>query len=266
MKVLDLFSGIGGFSLGLEWAGMETIAMCEKDAFCRQILAKHWPDIPIHEDIRSLDGSQYKSVDVICGGFPCQPYSQAGRQLGNKDDRDLWSEMFRIIQESCPTWVIGENVSGFIGMALDDVCADLEDEGYQVQSFVIPACAVEDAGLWPTPTKMTGGEEIAPSHKTGDHGWNIGAAVKDSLSDNPIRLWPTPRASEYKDCGPVGSKSHTHMHNRSYLCAKVKNPHRPTGKLNPAWTEWLMGFPIGWTELNPLGTQSSLNLCNESEK
>lgn len=143
MKVLDLFSGIGGFSLGLEWAGMETIAMCEKDAFCRQILAKHWPDIPIHEDIRSLDGSQYKSVDVICGGFPCQPYSQAGRQLGNKDDRDLWSEMFRIIQESCPTWVIGENVSGFIGMALDDVCADLEDEGYQVQSFVIPACAVE---------------------------------------------------------------------------------------------------------------------------
>ena len=120
-KVLDLFSGIGGFSLGLEWAGMETIAMCEKDAFCRQILAKHWPDIPIHEDIRSLDGSQYKSVDVICGGFPCQPYSQAGRQLGNKDDRDLWSEMFRIIQESCPTWVIGENVSGFIGMALDDV-------------------------------------------------------------------------------------------------------------------------------------------------
>ena len=143
MKVLDLFSGIGGFSLGLEWAGMETIAMCEKDAFCRQILAKHWPDIPIHEDIRSLDGSQYKSVDVICGGFPCQPYSQAGRQLGNKDDRDLWSEMFRIIQESCPTWVIGENVSGFIGMALDDVCADLENEGYQVQSFVIPACAVE---------------------------------------------------------------------------------------------------------------------------
>ena len=143
MKVLDLFSGIGGFSLGLEWAGMETIAMCEKDAFCRQILAKHWPDIPIHEDIRSLDGSQYKSVDVICGGFPCQPYSQAGKQLGNKDDRDLWSEMFRVIQEACPTWVIGENVSGFIGMALDDVCADLEDEGYQVQSFVIPACAVE---------------------------------------------------------------------------------------------------------------------------
>jgi DNA (cytosine-5)-methyltransferase 1 len=144
MKVLDLFSGIGGFSLGLEWAGMETIAMCEKDKFCRQVLAKHWPDITIHEDIRDLDGKDYKgSIDVVCGGFPCQPFSVAGKQLGKADDRHLWPEMLRVIKESAPTWVIGENVSGFVGMALDDVCLDLEAEGYEVQSFVIPACAVE---------------------------------------------------------------------------------------------------------------------------
>jgi DNA (cytosine-5)-methyltransferase 1 len=144
MKVLDLFSGIGGFSLGLEWAGMETIAMCEKDKFCRQVLAKHWPDITIHEDIRKLDGREYKNaVDVVCGGFPCQPFSVAGKQLGKEDDRHLWPEMLRVIKESAPAWVIGENVSGFVSMALDDVCLDLEAEGYEVQSFVIPACAVE---------------------------------------------------------------------------------------------------------------------------
>jgi DNA (cytosine-5)-methyltransferase 1 len=144
MKVLDLFSGIGGFSLGLEWAGMETIAMCEKDKFCRQVLATHWPDITIHEDIRKLDGREYKNaIDVVCGGFPCQPFSVAGKQLGKEDDRHLWPEMLRVIKESAPAWVIGENVSGFVSMALDDVCLDLEAEGYEVQSFVIPACAVE---------------------------------------------------------------------------------------------------------------------------
>ena len=144
MKVLDLFSGIGGFSLGLERAGMETIAMCEKDEFCRQILAKHWPDVTIHQDIRSLDGTQYKgTVDIVCGGFPCQPYSVCGKHLGDKDDRHLWPEMLRVIKESNPTWVIGENVSGFVNMALDDVCTDLENESFKVESFIIPACAVD---------------------------------------------------------------------------------------------------------------------------
>ena len=144
MKVLDLFSGIGGFSLGLEWAGMSTVAMCEKDPYCRKILAKHWPDLTIHEDIRSLDGRQYtNSIDLVCGGFPCQPYSVAGKQRGKLDDRHLWPEMLRVIQESKPRWVIGENVFGFINMALDDVQADLEREHYEVRKFVLPAVAVD---------------------------------------------------------------------------------------------------------------------------
>jgi len=144
MKVLDLFSGIGGFSLGLEQAGMTTVAFCEKDKFCRQVLAKHWPDLTIHEDVRDLDGKEYaNSIDVVCGGFPCQPFSIAGKQAGQKDDRHLWPEMLRVIKESNPTWVIGENVSGFIRMALDDVCLDLESAGYEVQPFVLPACAVD---------------------------------------------------------------------------------------------------------------------------
>ena len=143
MKVLDLFSGIGGFSLGLERAGMETVAFCEIEDYPRKILKKHWPDVPIYKDVRELDGKKYRnSVDVVCGGFPCQPFSVAGKQRGIEDDRHLWPEMLRIIKEVRPTWVIGENVAGFIRMALDDVLLDLETEGYTTQSFVIPACAV----------------------------------------------------------------------------------------------------------------------------
>ncbi len=126
MKVLDLFSGIGGFSLGLERAGMETVAFCEIEEYPRKILAKHWPDVPIYDDVRELNYERLKSdgntdIDVLCGGFPCQPFSVAGKQRGKEDDRHLWPEMFRLLQETRPTWLIGENVAGFITMALDDV-------------------------------------------------------------------------------------------------------------------------------------------------
>ena len=144
MRVLDLFSGIGGFSLGLEACGMTTTAFCERDPYCQSILKKHWPKTPLHTDVRNLDGKQYQgSVDVVAGGFPCQPFSVAGKGLGSEDDRHLWPEMLRIIRECKPRWVIGENVSGFVKMALDDVSSDLEGEGYAVRAFVLPAVAVE---------------------------------------------------------------------------------------------------------------------------
>lgn len=144
MKVLDLFSGIGGFSLGLERAGMQTVAFCEIDPFCRQVLAKHWPDVPIYTDIRELSADAIGStVDVICGGYPCQPFSTAGKRRGQQDDRHLWPEYLRLIRELRPTWIIGENVAGHISMGLDDVLADLEREGYAWEAFVIPAVAVD---------------------------------------------------------------------------------------------------------------------------
>ena len=144
MRVLDLFSGIGGFSLGLEAAGMTTVAFCERDPYGTKILNKHWPDVPVHSDVRQLDGTKFSgSIDVVCGGFPCQPFSVAGKQRGKEDDRHLWPEMLRVIRESKPRWVIGENVSGFVRMALDDVCLDLENEGYTVRTFVLPACAAD---------------------------------------------------------------------------------------------------------------------------
>jgi DNA (cytosine-5)-methyltransferase 1 len=148
LRVLDLFSGIGGFSLGLErTGGFETAAFCEYAEFPRKVLAKHWPDVPIYPDIRDLtaerlDADGLGPVDLICGGYPCQPFSHAGKRLGAEDDRHLWPEMRRLVETLRPAWVIGENVAGHISMGLDDVLSDLGTLGYACQAFVIPACAV----------------------------------------------------------------------------------------------------------------------------
>ena len=143
LKVLDLFSGIGGFSLGLERAGMETVAFCEFDKHAQKVLKKHWPDVPIYEDVRELDGKQFRgSVDVVCGGYPCQPFSVAGLQRGAEDDRHLWPEMLRIIKQARPSWLVAENVTGHITLGLDKVLSDLEVEGYTSRTLVIPACAL----------------------------------------------------------------------------------------------------------------------------
>ena len=147
MRVLDLFSGIGGFSLGLERAGMKTVAFCENDAKCRQVLTKHWPAVPQFEDVKELskevlDETGITDIGLICGGFPCQGFSIAGQRKGEADDRYLWPEFFRLIQEIRPDWVIGENVAGIINLGLDTVLADLEGKNYSVQTFVIPACAL----------------------------------------------------------------------------------------------------------------------------
>ena len=145
MRMLDLFSGIGGFSLAGEWAGFETAMFCEIDPFCRAVLAHHWPEVPIHDDIKTLTGDAVGSVDLITGGFPCQPFSVAGKRRGQEDDRHLWPEMARLIGECRPRWVLGENTPGIIGLALDDCLADLESLGYEAWPVVLPACGV---GAW----------------------------------------------------------------------------------------------------------------------
>ena len=146
MKVLDLFSGIGGFSLGLESTGyFETIAFCEKDKFCQKVLQKNFPNIPIESEVRNVKGEKY-AAEVVTGGFPCQPFSVAGKRKGTDDDRYLWDETIRIVAETKPKWFIGENVEGIIniqdGMVLRQVQNDLEAEGFQVQCLVIPASGI----------------------------------------------------------------------------------------------------------------------------
>ena len=144
LRVLDLFSGIGGFSLGLErTGGFETVAFCEIDPFCRKVLSKHWPDVPIFEDVRELTSEQTGPIDLICGGYPCQPFSHAGQRRGAEDDRHLWPEVKRLVASIRPRWCLFENVAGHISMGLDEVLSDLESEGYTAWTVVIPACAVD---------------------------------------------------------------------------------------------------------------------------
>ncbi len=147
LRSLELFAGIGGFALGLEATGyFETVGFCENDPYARAVLRKHWPDVPQFGDIKELTVDQIKEkcgrIDIVTGGYPCQPYSQAGKRRGHEDDRDLWPEMFRIIKGLRPSRVLGENVVGHITLGLDRTISDLEAEGYAVRVFVIPACAV----------------------------------------------------------------------------------------------------------------------------
>jgi len=138
---LDLFSGIGGFALAAGWAGFTTVGFVEYEDFPRRILGKQFPGIPIHSDIHDFDATPFRGVDLITGGFPCQPFSAAGKQRGKEDDRWLWKEMLRVIVEAQPTWVLAENVAGLINMALDEVLADLEAQDYATATVILPACA-----------------------------------------------------------------------------------------------------------------------------
>src|SRR5450631_4527663 len=137
MNVLDLFSGIGGFSLGLERAGMRTIAFCEIDPFCRDVLARHWPEVTCHEDVRTLRGI---TADVICGGFPCQDISGAGNGAGLEGSRSgLWKEYARLIGEVRPRYAIVENVSALLYRGLGEVLGDLSELGYDAEWHVLGA-------------------------------------------------------------------------------------------------------------------------------
>ena len=148
MKHLDLFSGIGGFSLGLEATQrIKTVAFCEIDSFCTKVLNKNWPTVPVYKDIKELTYEKLKSdgiesIDIITGGYPCQPFSIAGSKKGVEDPRHLWPEYFRLIKECRPTWVIGENVSGHIKLGLDAVQEDLESEGYSLRTFSVSASSI----------------------------------------------------------------------------------------------------------------------------
>lgn len=143
----SLFSGIGGFDLAAEWAGWQNLFNCEIDPFCQTVLKHHFPDAEQFTDIRTVDFARYKDrLDVLTGGFPCQPFSTSGKRKGTEDDRYLWPEMLGVIRIVRPRWVVGENVYGIVswsdGLVFKQVCIDLEAEGYEVQPYVLPACSV----------------------------------------------------------------------------------------------------------------------------
>lgn len=143
----SLFSGIGGFDLAAAWMGWDNAFNCEIDPFCRKILKFHFPNAVQYDDIRATDFTGWRGrIGILSGGFPCQPFSTAGKRRGTSDDRYLWPEMLRAIREIRPRWVVGENVRGIVswseGLVFEQVHSDLEAEGYEVQAFVLPACGV----------------------------------------------------------------------------------------------------------------------------
>ena len=144
---VDLCSGIGGFALGFEWAGLsQPVLFCDIEEWPRKILAKHWPDVPIAEDVKELANDPDRNVpdcDIITAGYPCQPFSLAGERRGAEDDRHIWPDIFSIVQRKRPAWCVFENVYGHISMGLDEVLSDLERESYSVRPFIVPACATD---------------------------------------------------------------------------------------------------------------------------
>ena len=190
LKHLDLFSGIGGFSLGLESAGLvETVAFCDFDKYCQKVLKKNFPGVPIYGDVKELNYDKLKAdgidqIDIITGGYPCQPFSVAGRKKGEDDPRHVWPEMFRLIKELRPTWVIGENVGGHIKLGLDTVLENLESEGYSARTFSISASSIgakhQRERIW----------IVANSNSEGLEGqWKVSSRISKELKDPSYSCW-----------------------------------------------------------------------------
>lgn len=176
MRHGSLFSGIGGFDLAAEWMGWTNIFHCEKNEFCQRVLKHYWPHAELFDDITKSSFLKYRgTIDIITGGFPCQPYSQAGKRKGKADDRHLWPQMLRAIREIQPRWIVGENVRGITnwnkGLVFDEIQSDLEVEGYEITPFLLPACAIN------APHRRDRVWFVAYSH---DNGCNI------SISENEI--------------------------------------------------------------------------------
>ena len=227
MKVLDLFSGIGGFSLGLERAGMKTVQFVENDPYCQKVLAKNFPGIPIHGDIKTFHYD--KPVEIISGGFPCQPYSHAGEQRGKEDDRHLWEEYFRIIQSVRSRWVVGENVSGIINMELDQVLSDLASENYSCQSLVIPACAVN------APHRRDRVWIIARRNAMGNSEYNGLSTAKESRS--PSSISNNSSQGENKTFQSKGTSGRSNIKNVAHANKERIQGRKETGNLESEGTQ-----------------------------
>lgn len=298
---LSLFSGIGGLDLAAEMAGFTTVGQCEWADYPTKILEKHWPDVPRWRDIRTLTGESFyertglRTVDVVSGGFPCQPFSVAGKRRSKEDDRYLWPEMLRVIHELRPAWVLGENVPGIVNLALDTVLSDLENEGYSAQAFLVPACGVDaphrrervailayavDGGgtVWRdgefqnTGSNGAEGSDIRAGAQAAIAGerWKdesgasgmadgIRAAVHQTHPDadqSGLQGRVLDQVLAFTECSSRERERESRRGYDGLLRDFLElTPLGKTGPMNPEYLEWLMGFPIGWTELSASETR-----------
>ena len=256
----SLFSGIGGVDLAAAWAGWENVFACEIDPFCQKVLKYHFPNSTLYENIRTTDFTIWRGrIDVLSGGFPCQPFSTAGKRKGTEDDRYLWPEMLRAIREISPRWVVGENVLGIVnwngGMVFEQVCADMEAEGYEVQPYVLPACGVgaphQRNRVWFV-AKNTECIRCYGELSENPVPGNSGSLAQEIMSEyvKKIRLLPTPAAQNCK-----GANSIEALTARGRLKTKADNladqfaVSGRSSQLNPLFVAEMMGFPVNWTVL-----------------
>lgn len=296
MRVLDLFSGIGGFGLAARWAGFETVAFCEIETFCQRVLRKHWPAVPVYSDIKKLDGKQYRgAVDIVCGGFPCQPFSVAGQRRGQSDDRALWPHMLRVISDARPTWVVGENVSGLRSMGLDGICSDLESAGYTCRAYIVPALAVgaphQRDRLWIIAHRDGEWEQQPQGQQPQSWGW-AGNGGKNAADTQSLRrdagCLPVGNGTEY-----TGAESCAAGHSNGKRCQECHAPAQPgwAGQLAgradqergcgcqikpgilrvadglPAWLDEFGGYPVSPTipkQHKPLDYQKRIKSMGNS--
>ena len=301
MRHGSLFSGIGGFDLAAEWMGWENVFHCEWMEFPRKVLEYYWPDADSHIDICKTDFKKYANkIDILTGGFPCQPFSMAGKRKGTNDERYLWGEMLRAIQEIKPKYVIAENVFGITnidgGLVFEQVCLDLEAEGYEVQPFIIAAAAKTlrtdeiDAGLLlKTPCSADAYTENL-SKKEQKFG-NSGTLAQEVQSGFIYQrgMLPTPtvmdstnatatmKSTQVKEgsmhsmtltrllctptaqCGRGNTSDKRGKGNLTDQIAEMELTTSKTSQLNPRFVAEMMGFPANWTELPFLnGEQNQL--------
>lgn len=255
MTHASLFSGIGGFDLAAEWVGWTNAFNCEIDPFCRRVLKYHFSDAEQYEDIRTADFTIWRDrIDVLSGGFPCQPFSLAGKRKGTEDDRYLWPEMLRVIRTVRPRWVVGENVFGIVnwsgGMVFDKVCSDLEAAGYEVQPYIIPACGVgaphRRDRCWFVAYRTYAGTETIREGQDGVHA--VGAAADRPTIALAARmgLLPMPTVNDATNSSLPASQvkrksglSKMAMQSDEYLIGAGS-------RLNPRYVTEMMGFPANW--------------------